>query len=293
MVCLVSDVEDDECAPPEEGGSSAFVATKKRSHKWELEGDGFLRTFPGRRLSAKAVEEEEEEDGWAGGSGGKGMAAAGSAGNKAAASAALDPVPVLGRELFQKVLSLLGPSPLGSCLWVSTSWRHLAKGDALWAPHCERLWANKMSVPDAALAPGVMPRVQAYVLSIEDSKREVVTGEDLCRYTWDFRYQWNCGGIYRFTVDPSWAFLPPMERHFNLDGSIAPGRNDHIFSDLESRWEVLLFRESLGARPRSLVRVNHWPPLEARRTPDWGWELDNGWVVYRTKAHRLPPPGGN
>lgn len=291
MVCLVSDAEEDECSPLEAAGGAAasLASTKKRSHKWELEGDEFLRTFPGRRLSVKALE-EEDEDAWAGSSDVKGGAALG---GRAAvgAPAGLDPLPVLGKELFQKVLSLLGPSPLGSCLWVSTSWRHLAQGDPLWAPHCARLWANKMSVPDVALADGLMPRVQAYVLSIEDSKREVVTGEDLCRFTWDFRFQWNCGGIYRFTVDPSWAFLPKMERHFEIDGSIAPGRNDHIFGDHESRWEILLFREALGSRPRSLVRVNHWPPLEVRRTPDWGWELDNGWVVYRTKAHRRPPPG--
>ena len=28
------------------------------------------------------------------------------------------------------------------------------------------------------------------------------------------------------------------------------------------------------------AQVDGWPPLMVTRTPDWGWRLANGWVVY-------------
>ena len=42
-----------------------------------------------------------------------------------------------------------------------------------------------------------------------------------------------------------------------------------------------------GRRVRGqFVKVNHWPSLAISRTPEWGWRMENCWVVYTSNEPR-------
>ena len=42
-----------------------------------------------------------------------------------------------------------------------------------------------------------------------------------------------------------------------------------------------------GRRVRGqFLKVNHWPSLAISRTPDWGWRMENCWVVYTSNEPR-------
>ncbi len=53
------------------------------------------------------------------------------------------------------------------------------------------------------------------------------------------------------------------------------------------RWR---FTKTSQGRRGLYVKVNHWPALSISRTEDWGWRMENCWVVYLTIPKEQPRP---
>ena len=40
------------------------------------------------------------------------------------------------------------------------------------------------------------------------------------------------------------------------------------------------FTKTKDGKPGRYVRINQWPSLNVSRTEQWGWTLQNCWVIY-------------
>jgi len=94
-------------------------------------------------------------------------------------------------DCWVQVLGKLPVRELVLCMQLSRAWHEMSRSDALWAEHCDRLWATKtyvpqlfrdMRSPDKA---GHCP-AEAFRLSVIDSSRTWLTGDELISATW-----WN------------------------------------------------------------------------------------------------------
>ena len=65
-----------------------------------------------------------------------------------------------------------------------------ASEEALWRDLCQALWAKKVYVPAAIrhMSSAQQRSKRAYFLAIADSKRTVITMEEMCRFDWSFRF---------------------------------------------------------------------------------------------------------
>lgn len=201
----------------------------------------------------------------------------------------VDFVEQLEPDLALHLLSFLDDKSLARCAAVCSQWSALASDDDTWRRRCEALWRNKVHVCDAALE-AQTPRLKAYGLSIADSKRTEITMADVTRCAWQFRFKITAGD-YWMILDPSHRGLPPMERHFHPCGTVTgpPGDDSEAaFGVREWRWRLTATKDG---RRGTFVRVNSYPSLEASRTPDWGWMLENCWVTHvSTPKTRIPMP---
>lgn len=220
------------------------------------------------------------------------------------------------------VLPLLASSgeELSRCAFVSTAW-HAAveESDAAWLVCCRELWRGKEAMPDGTpqdpfpwfrLTTDVinglsvkqlrqllrlrridhsgfleksefrkefvatMPReVQgwarahrniwqaSYVYSLFDARRGDITKDELCGATWKLYFK-----QHGMQVDFS------FEHDYRVNSPIRAG----ITTD--TRWTFA------GYNPR-MVQVDRYPPhLVTRRAHDWGWKMENQWVVFYSEA---------
>ena len=79
-----------------------------------------------------------------------------------------------------------------------------------------------------------------------------------------------------------------MQRVFNSDQTMSsiPIGEPNWLADYECTWRLTKSKER---RPGCLVKVNHWPSLEMQRTADWGWRMENIWVIYHSLCSNRPP----
>lgn len=197
----------------------------------------------------------------------------------------MDPLAALGHDLLVQIMSFLEPEMLCSCQLVCKAWMPVAVEPKLWRQQCQILWADKIYIADKVLRSKSWK--QAYVTSIADSTRCHITEDELCSFPWTFRFK-STAGTYWTHCDPSWNKSgAPMYRFFHHDGSITPNDGDPYWGNHESRWA---FRTSRLGRTGPYVQVNHWPSMEISRTSNWGWEMQNLWVVYQADLPLVSMP---
>ena len=203
-----------------------------------------------------------------------------------------DPVEFLGEDIADIVFSFLDPWSLRRCSFVSRAWRRLALCDKRWQRLCSDLWADKKYVPLAIK--NRLPAASAYWASLRDAERDVVSREELCSFTWAFRFKHQ--DLPWMLSHPFWRFMPLLYRRFHEDGSISAAADDPIFGRHETIWRFAIAGSTDGSEEASSssnggernqgrrVRVTHWPALTLSRRPDWGWLMQNHYVVY-TSLH--------
>ncbi|KAK9863100.1 hypothetical protein WJX84_010564 [Apatococcus fuscideae] len=180
----------------------------------------------------------------------------------------------LPEALVEEVLKQLSPSDTISCALVSKRWRRASASSIVWKPRCKELWNGKQYQPSC----DSLNFKEMYVASLADAKRTDLQLKELCSLTWTFRFK-HQAGHYWTSFDPYWTKAGPMmQRKFHPDGSLTGDPAHHPFWNAawESRWRFT--KSSLGKRG-FFVKVNHWPALSISRTPDWGWKMENCWVV--------------
>lgn len=123
----------------------------------------------------------------------------------------LDPLDVLGEDLFMCILSHLKPSGITVCSSVSKSWRHVASSSLIWDPLCTVnpllailctpvLSIQKCSTIASVPLPQDLVKGKKHVNDSQDftsigrfwfllldSKRTKLTKSELCSVTWEFR----------------------------------------------------------------------------------------------------------
>jgi len=97
----------------------------------------------------------------------------------------------------------------------------------------------------------------SFVSALKDSRRNEITAAELTSRSWRFFMKEHSG----FEAD--FEFLP--------DGKVRSNMRQGLSSD--SRWKFL------GANPRS-VQVDDYPPLFVSRREDWGFRLENHYVLF-------------
>ncbi|KAK9803156.1 hypothetical protein WJX72_005533 [[Myrmecia] bisecta] len=206
-----------------------------------------------------------------------------------------DPAQLLGPDLLGAIFSHLEAETLRNCVEVSRQWHAVAKQDYLWRPLCEDLWNGKVFVPQRQQASSASFK-QRYLASTTAATKASLTAEELCAFTWNFRFK-RTAGAYCMSYDPFWTKTGPMmQRHFHADRSVTGSPRTHPFwmPEYECTWRFTKYREGKAGH---YVKVNYWPALGISRTPGWGWRMENCWVVYEADlqlggplANGLPAP---
>ncbi|GAB4815619.1 hypothetical protein N2152v2_008075 [Parachlorella kessleri] len=195
-----------------------------------------------------------------------------------------DPAAVLGRDVMHVVLGNLPARDLAVAGCVSKQWQSLCSEGFLWRRICEDLWHGKVYVPQAAAGSELSWR-QRYEASLLDAARNDITTQELCTFSWTFRFKW-LAGVFWTAQDPYWTREGHMlRRFFHESGSLTAAPSDPFWGHHECRWRFTKSKEGLRGH---YVKVNHWPSLSISRTPSWGWRMENCWVVYEAELR----PGG-
>jgi hypothetical protein len=178
----------------------------------------------------------------------------------------------------------------------------------LWTKHCSTLWENKVYVPWRF---ATSPSLQSYFGSIKDSKRMFFESVDeLAAQHFHFRFR-RQAGPYWCNKDSSFRRIDPrpLYRCFLKGGGVSgfqqnnksgnedgcrnselasmSAKHDFLYDDPEVqafiptiKWR---FTKSRYGKKGQFIKINNWPSLEiSRRKDDWGWELSQEWVKYRT-----------
>jgi len=78
----------------------------------------------------------------------------------------------------------------------------------LWKPRCEDLWSDKVkSSYEPFLNDESLSYCQKYNMSVADSKRCDLSAEELCSFSWAFRFKANAGSYWINSIDPYWLHL--------------------------------------------------------------------------------------
>lgn len=189
-----------------------------------------------------------------------------------------DPVDCLGPDICRLVLAQLPPACLAKCLLVSTSWRELSESPELWHSHCKALWQDKRYVPED-IQRDINPKT-AYARSIQDCQRTTITATELCSFAWTFKFKHQALDQHHSGSGNE------MIRYFQQDGSYVIGENDCPYQHPRYRWQFLTHK---GGRPGVCVQINRFPCLAVSRTPDWGWRMENPWVLFTSNPRRPAP----
>eukprot|EP00271_Cylindrocystis_brebissonii_P019092 TRINITY_DN5653_c3_g1_i1.p1 TRINITY_DN5653_c3_g1~~TRINITY_DN5653_c3_g1_i1.p1 ORF type:complete len:318 (-),score=38.77 TRINITY_DN5653_c3_g1_i1:2056-3009(-) len=125
----------------------------------------------------------------------------------------MDPLELLGEDIWVKIVMSVDVTSLARCMWVCNAWRERAKSPVFWRPHCEALWQGRILVARLAAPPndheGPSMHASTSVLgpeafshSLTESRRTSITPGDLCQFTWDFRFRWVMDAPNLLNPDP-------------------------------------------------------------------------------------------
>lgn len=169
-------------------------------------------------------------------------------------------------DILTKIFSFLTEDELLVVSLVCRAWRTAARHDRVWLPLCHALWATKKFVPKDVLYSG-RPAWRQFYESRLDARRERLTVEELCTFRW------------RFGIKSAIGIQGSMEGRFQTNGIATVG----VFADMH--WSIVEDNctdssSHPGEQQPMKISVNQYPLLTVSRTFDWGWKLENEWVVY-------------
>lgn len=148
-----------------------------------------------------------------------------------------------------------------------------------------QLWHGKTYIPQQfrdLLAQG-NPK-EAYRGSLEDSKRDWLTTEELCSFTWEWRFKAVAGE--HFTEDDPWySSLPPRTRKYHPDGRVSGP-----YAGPSTRWRFVKSAEGKLGPHGKFFRVWNTPAAVVGRHPGhWGFFAQSCW--HLTTAWPMPKRG--
>lgn len=187
---------------------------------------------------------------------------------------------------------------LGRCAQVSRLWKQVAYSNSIWDMQCERLWTDKVYVPDQFIAQRKQKDARgAYRDSLADSTRRYITRDEMDKFNWDVRMKASAG-IQWIALDPWWGNRPAFQARYNADGSTANSFGGHELR-FQGSWrfvdrcaqEYKECDESKGYFLRlHLTGIGREVPTKAiYRYKNWGFIQDSCWSV--STSFRMPPQG--
>jgi hypothetical protein len=187
----------------------------------------------------------------------------------------LDPTKIFTDDILLRIFRLLPPRQLLKCNLVSYQWHQAANLPDLWEEICHNRWKGKVYIPAAGQTN--LTWKQKYLRAESDRQHSAatITLAELTTFEWKFRFKRTAGAWFQET-DPYWVHgkdeSKMMRRRFIANGSIfqAPEGDPFKIEDEEMKWKFTLAGE---------VQVEQYPPLRVRRTTDWGFTLENAWVL--------------
>lgn len=189
--------------------------------------------------------------------------------------------------LLEHILELTPAASVATSIATSRAWAAASTSDTVWRGKCERLWADKVHVPERFHAGAGLSRLAAYWGSIEDSKRCAITPEELCSMRWSSRMKGWAGESWT-ADDPWWKGQPAAERQYHADGTTSGGgRGDGIWRFVP---ESCGREGPLGSFVRHGRNGREFPThFVSRHAPNWGWVMQNCWGF--SASFPLPPRG--
>ncbi|GAX76441.1 hypothetical protein CEUSTIGMA_g3886.t1 [Chlamydomonas eustigma] len=119
---------------------------------------------------------------------------------------------------------------------------------------------------------------KAFALSMKEGSRWGLTQEELCSFTWSFRFRdLGPGGWFPNTI---------FKRYFHPDSYVDTRPVTHFWT--EARMWRLFLGEDDGDQ---YVQINEYPPMSISRQLDWSWTLESMWVFMASDHKAGPNPG--
>ncbi|PRP84998.1 hypothetical protein PROFUN_07286 [Planoprotostelium fungivorum] len=197
-----------------------------------------------------------------------------------------DPCNILPPEMFDIVLGYLDESDIRTCSMVNSSWRSAAESIHIWQEQCDRLWIDKVYVPQKYLDMKWTDPKEAYFQSIKDSKRDVITQEELLGFDWQFRFKESPGAWYSES-DPWFHGRAPSTHKYQDGGAIKISGEYSGFAPEQRRWRWM--DDISGDDRGGWIQICHYPAYKVFRTNNWGWMQQSELALL--VSFPLPPRG--
>jgi hypothetical protein len=173
----------------------------------------------------------------------------------------------LPEELSLQVLQFLDTKSLATCCVVSQTWKRLAEDDHLWLNLCRARWETKQYKRLSAHREQEYQQLGKkwkilYAEAEADAQRNKPTLDEICDVKWKFQF------IHSLHLS-----FPVFKRDYTLhiDGRV-----------LKWRWT------SSGG-----IQVEQYPEARFSRLPDWGWQINNQYVVFRSFDEEMKGPNSS
>ncbi|KXS17739.1 hypothetical protein M427DRAFT_153632 [Gonapodya prolifera JEL478] len=115
---------------------------------------------------------------------------------------------------------------------------------------------------------------QAYFGSLRDSKRQWITTEELCSFTWNFRMK-DASGSHFTDLDPWWNYEPARTRLYNPDGTMG----GTVYRP-DARWRFVPTGGGIVAPHEGcFMRIGNTPAQFISRHSNWGFMMQSCWSV--------------
>jgi len=196
-----------------------------------------------------------------------------------------DPCEVLPAEMFTYILLWLKDKDILSCALVNQAWRNASVSKEVWQELCDVLWRDKVYVPQKIRELKATDPQTAYKNSIEDSKRSVITEEELCGFDWYFRFKEDEGAWYADS-DPWINGRAPSHHKYHTDGKIEITGEFSGAAPNDRTWSWL---EDEEVEQGTWIQISHYPAYKVSRMSNWGWIHQSELAVLF--SFNIPPKG--
>ena len=190
--------------------------------------------------------------------------------------------------VWQAVFGQLScPRDLLACAQVCRAWRDgVLENDGLWSSLAAVRWRGKVRPPSAR--PQEKERwFDAFRRVETDARRTDVTFDELVARPWRFQFKTDHAMLFAESPDAA-AQRASLACVFLPDGAFLSNVPEAPSTRRRLAWSWLGGcgeRVAHDAQARGcVVCVGSYPPLVARRTPDWGWSLSSPFVVLTRDA---------
>lgn len=195
-----------------------------------------------------------------------------------AADVKFDPLLILGEDLLVEIFKNLTPKKLLKVALVSKQWRALASSDRIWEPVCRKEWKNRVYIPGGEERPHTWK--SKYLRAETDRKRTAIKLEEICSFEWYFRFKRTAGPVWTQELDPYWINNKDeskmMRRRFTREHLLISPKDDAL-----EYMQPDPYHWAFASNGNNRVQVDDFPPLQVkRRSKDWGWIMENEWVLF-------------